>query len=205
MDEEAKAAPWWRRSYIHIAALLVTIGIIVSIIIFGLRVELSKESVEEFENYGYIFIFFMGIAGSAAPIWPLPGSWAAFAGAALGWNLIFVALAAGIGEAIGEISGYVLGYSGQPTIANSKRYQRLQGWKWAQRFRGWMKRHGSIAVFLSSAVPNFGVVKLVNASAGALRFSLRKWFLICWLGKTIKSFGFALAGAGLFEWLTDLI
>jgi len=31
-----------------------------------------------------------------------------------------------------------------------------------------------------------------------------KFFLFCWAGKTVKSFAFAGAGAGLFTWLTNL-
>ncbi len=193
MSEEAKPVSWWRRNYIHILVLLATIVLMVSLILLGVT---YKERIKEFENYGYLGIFLMGVAGSATPIWPLPGSWAAFIGAGLGWNLVFVALAAGIGESIGELSGYMLGYGGQPVIINWKMYQRLEGW---------MKRHGALAIFLVAAVPNPHIIKLVNASAGALRFPLWKLFLLCWLGKTIKSFGFALAGAGLLSWLTKLV
>jgi uncharacterized membrane protein YdjX (TVP38/TMEM64 family) len=193
MAEETKPASWWRRNYIRILVLLATIILMVFLIILGLT---YKDKIKEFENYGYLGIFLMGIAGSATPIWPLPGSWAAFIGAGLGWNIVLVALAAGTGEAIGEFSGYLLGYGGQPVITNWKRYQ------W---FEGWMKRHGALAIFLVAAVPNPHIIKLVNASAGATRFPLWKWFLISWSGKIIKSFGFALAGMGLFHWLTELI
>src|SRR4030042_2413581 len=161
MGEEAKPASWWRRNYIHILVLLATILLMVSLILLGV---MSEVGIEEFEDYIYLGVFLMGIAGSAAPIWPLPGSWAAFLaagffGSGYGWYLLIIALAAGTGEAIGELSGYMLGYSGQPVMTKWKKYQR---------FEDWMKRHGSLAIFLTSAVPN-PVIKLVNASAGALR------------------------------------
>ena len=200
MDEEAKPVSWWKRN-LHLIALVVTILLMVSLIILGAMRETSiKGFIDEFGDYIYLGVFLMGIAGSTAPIWPLPGSWAAFLaagyfGSGYGWYLLIIALAAGTGEAIGELSGYTLGYSGQPVMTKWKKYQR---------FEDWMKRHGSLAIFLVSAVPN-PVIKLVNASAGALRYPLWKLFLICWLGKIIKSFGFALAGAGLSFWFTKLV
>jgi len=193
MGEGARAASWWRRNYIHILVLLATVLIIVLLIILGVT---YKDRIKEFENYGYLGVFLMGIAGSTAPIWPLPGSWAAFLAAGYGLNIFIIALAAGTGEAIGELSGYMLGYGGQPAITKWKRYQR---------FEGWMERHGTLAIFLVAAVPNPHIIKLVNASAGALRFPLWKLFLLCWLGKIIKSFGFALAGAGLLPWFTETV
>jgi uncharacterized membrane protein YdjX (TVP38/TMEM64 family) len=192
MEQEIKAVAWWKRKWIRIGVIVLTIGIMVSLIVFGLRLDLSNERLEEFESFGYIFIFLMGIAGSAAPVWPLPGSWAAFAAAGLGWNILLVALAAGTGECIGELTGYMLGYGGQPAVEKWKKYQRLEAW---------MRRHGSIAVFLVAAVPNPHIIKIVNATAGASRFPLWKWAILTWVGKMIKSFGFALVGLGLFDWL----
>ncbi len=199
MDEEARPASWWRRNYIHILVLLVAIGFILTFIFLGISYKDRIEEIKEIENFGYLFIFAMGIAGSAAPVWPLPGSWAAFLWAGwsgFGWGILLVAVAAGAGEAIGEISGYMLGYGSQPAVSKSNRFQR---------FGEWMKRHGTVAIFLVAAVPNIGIIKFINASAGASRFPLRKMFLVCLIGKTIKSFGFALAGVGFLSWLTDLV
>jgi hypothetical protein len=60
-----------------------------------------------------------------------------------------------------------------------------------------------VAYFLANSIRH--VTKLVNASARASCFPLGKLFLVCWVGKTIKSFAFALAGMGLIGWLTDLV
>lgn len=204
MDEEAKPASWWRGKYIRILVLLVTIGIMVTLILLGWAYRDKIDEIKEFESFGYsfvfLFVFLMGIAGSSAPVWPLTGSLSAFLWAGMtgfGWSIFLMALAAGTGEAIGELSGYMLGYGGQPALENWKRFQRLEGW---------MKRHGSAAIFIMSAVPiPFHIIKLINASAAALRFPLWKMFLLCWMGKIIKCVGFALAGAGLLSWLTDLV
>jgi uncharacterized membrane protein YdjX (TVP38/TMEM64 family) len=200
MDEEARPASWWRENYIRILVLLVTIGIMAASILLGVAYKDKIKEIKEFENFSYSFIFLMGIAGSAAPIWPLTGAisaflWAGWSG--LSWGIPFVALAAGTGEAIGELSGYTLGYGGQPAFKKWKRYQR---------FEEWMKRHRAVAIFLVSAVPiPLHIIKLVNASAGASHFPVWKMFLLCWMGKIIKCFGFALAGVGLLSWITDLV
>lgn len=186
--EQTKERPWWRRNWVYILAFLAAIGIMCAFIPFAGRAE-------EFENYGYLGIFFMGVIGSAAPIWPLPGSWAAFIGGGLGWNPFLVAVAAGIGEPVGELTYYMLGYSGRPVLQNWSKYHRVENW---------MKRHGTITLFLVSAIPN-PVIRVADVSAGTLRFPVWKFFLILCLGKTIKALAFAFAGAGLFSWLAELL
>lgn len=200
MDEGARPTSWWRKNYIRIFILIVTIGIMVTLILLGVAYRDKIDEIREVESFGYPFVFLMGIAGSCAPVWPLTGAlsaflWAGWSG--FGWGILLVALAAGTGEAIGELSGYMLGYGGQPALENWKRFQRLEGW---------MKRHGSAAIFLMSAVPiPFHIIKLINASAAASRYPIWKMFLLCWMGKNIKCLGFAVAGAGLLPWFTDTV
>jgi uncharacterized membrane protein YdjX (TVP38/TMEM64 family) len=199
MEEETRPVSWWRGKYSRILVLILAIGMIVTFVLVGIAYKDRIEEIKELENFGYLFIFLMGIAGSASPVWPLPGSWAAFlwAGwAGFGWGVLLVALAAGAGEAIGELSFYMVGYGSQPATSKWKRFQWLEGW---------INRHGTIAIFLVAAVPNIGVIKFINASAGASHFPVRKMFLLCLAGKTIKSFGFAMAGIGLLSWVTDLL
>jgi len=184
--EEARKYFRWRRKYFHILVLLASIAITVAFIVFLGRLESLAEG---YESYGYPGIFLMGLIGSSAPIWPMPGSMAAFIAGGIGWNPFLIALAAGVGEAIGESVGYMAGYGGQIAVEKIKFYPRIEEW---------MKRRGSLLVFLVSAVPNH-FVKLVGAAAGALRFPVWKFYLVCCIGKIIKSLGFAYAGLGLFS------
>ena len=200
MNEEVTTVSWWRKNYIRILVLLITIGIMVAFIWLGVAYRDRLDEIKEFEKFGYPFVFLMGLAGSAAPVWPLPGSLAVFLVAGwvgFGWGLVLVALAAGTGEAIGELSGYMLGYSSQPAFEKWNKYQWLQDK---------MNRHGSLAIFLMSSIPTpIHMIKVVTASAAASNFPLWKMFLICWAGKIIKSSYIAIAGAGLLTWFTDLI
>lgn len=152
-----------------------------------------------FEEYltasGYGGVFLMAVIGSASPVWPLPGSWAAFIAGGLGLNPFLLGLAAGAGEPIGELTGYTAGYGGQIAINKWKRYAKIENW---------MRRHGGITIFLISAIPNF-FIKLATIAAGALRYPVWRFFVFCWGGKTIKSLAFAFAGAGLFDGVKALM
>ena len=46
-----------------------------------------------------------------------------------------------------------------------------------------MKKWGAVTIFIFSVVPF--VFDLVGLAAGALRFPLWKFILLCWLGRTL--------------------
>ena len=89
----------------------------------------------------------------------------------------------GWGAAIGEITGYMAGYSGRAIVQRQKTYVRLEGW---------VKKWGVLAIFILSIVPFF--FDLAGIAAGALRLPLWKFWLACWLGRTILYIIIALAG-----------
>ena len=166
-----------------------------AMILVGVLVQKPTNFEEYLTSSGYGGVFLMAVIGSASPVWPLPGSWAVFIAAGLGLNPFLLGMAAGIGEPIGELSGYTAGFGGQIAINKWKRYAQIERW---------MKKHGGLTIFLISAMPNF-FIKLATVAAGALRYPLWKFFIFCWGGKTIKSLCFAFAGAGLFDGIKALI
>ena len=188
---EPKTGFLGRKRLLYISLLV--IGVL-AIVLVTILVQKPDNPVEYARSIGYGGVFLMGLIGSASPVWPLPGSWAAGLGAAFGLNPFLVGLAAGLGEPIGEISGYTAGYGGQIAINKWKRYAQIENW---------MRRHGGITIFVVSAIPNF-FIKLATIAAGALRYPLWRFFIFCWAGKTIKSLGFALVGAAFSEWLINL-
>jgi uncharacterized membrane protein YdjX (TVP38/TMEM64 family) len=95
-----------------------------------------------------------------------------------------VALAAGVGAALGEISGYLAGYSGQAVVERARLYERLTAW---------MGKNGPLTVLLLSAIPN-PFFDLAGAVAGALKMPVFQFLLWCWIGETIKMLAFAYAG-----------
>ncbi|MCJ7522423.1 MAG: VTT domain-containing protein [Dehalococcoidia bacterium] len=187
-----KTASLTKRRLLYIS--LLAAGALAMILV-GVLVQKPTNFEEYLTSSGYGGVFLMAVIGSASPVWPLPGSWAVFIAAGLGLNPFLLGLAAGIGEPIGELSGYTAGFGGQIAINKWKRYAQIERW---------MKKHGGLTIFLISAIPNF-FIKLATVAAGALRYPLWKFFIFCWGGKTIKSLCFAFAGAGLFDGIKALI
>ncbi len=148
---------------------------------------LWRDRLGRFVAYGYPGIFLISLVGNATVIFPAPSLALVFA---LGGVLdpILVGLAAGLGETLGELTGYLAGYSGQAVIENREMYERLHGW---------MRQYGLAVIFFLSVVPN-PFFDLAGIAAGVLRFPVGYFLLSCWLGKTLKTIVFALAGAHSF-------
>ena len=117
----------------------------------------------------------------------MPGFLVLFAlGASL--NPVLVGLAGAIGGTIGEMTCYLLGYSGRGVVQNRAFYDRSVRW---------LRKWGVLAVFVFAVTPS--PFDVVGMAAGLLRYPLWKFFLSCWLGKTLKYVGIALAGAWGWE------
>ena len=175
--------------------LLLLAAALLAVILVTVLVQKPTNVDEYIKSSGYVGVFVMAIIGSASPVWPLPGSWAIFIAAGLGLNPIILGLIGGIGEAIGELTGYTFGFGGQVALQRLKRYAQVEKW---------MKRWGGLTIFVVSAIPNV-FIKLATIAAGSLRYPLWRFFVFCWSGKTIKSLAFAFAGYGLFDGIRHLI
>jgi len=182
---------WLRQRVIPILALFVIIAM-VSVILYFYRG--NPERFEELKQFGYLGAFFISVILNATLILPA-GNFVIIA--TLGHALpspILVGLVGGLGAAIGEITGYVAGYSGQSMIQRRKVYQRLERW---------VKKWGTLTIFLLSIAPLF--FDLAGLAAGALRFPFWKFFIATWLGRTILYIGIAWAGAMGWEALLDFL
>ena len=102
-----------------IRALALVLVVILSIFIFSIR-----DQAEQLTVYGYPGIFLISILANATVFLPAPGVALVFALGSV-FPPFGVAIAAGAGAAIGELSGYLAGFSGQAIVENADRYQRL--------------------------------------------------------------------------------
>lgn len=169
--------------------LVVVVVICISIAIFVLRDKLA-----ELEAVGYPSIFLVSLLGNATVILPAPSLLLVFAmGSA--FPPLLVGLVAGTGEALGELTGYGLGFGGQAVIENQQMYGRMVTW---------MQRRGGITVFLLSAIPN-PFFDLAGIAAGMLRYPLRRFLLFCWLGKMLKTTLVAWAGSQSITFIEQLL
>ncbi len=170
---------------LRILALAVVIGITISI--YSIR-----ERVDEFAAYGYPGIFLVMLMANATVIIPAPGVAVVFAMGSV-FNPILVALAAGTGGAIGELSGYLAGFSGQAVVENTKAYIRVSPW---------VQKYGAWAILVLAAIPN-PFFDLAGIAAGVTKIPIWKFLLFCWIGQIIKMAMFAYAGAYSIDWLAS--
>lgn len=161
----------------RIASLFFVIAI--SVYIYSIRDQASNLAV-----YGYPGIFLLSFMAYATVFLPAPGIAVVMAMGAI-FHPIGVGIAAGAGAALGELTGYLAGFSGQAVIENAEIYGKLTGW---------MKKNGSLTILLLSAVPN-PFFDIAGAAAGALKMPLVKFIFWCWIGETIKMLFFAFSGA----------
>lgn len=171
---------------LRVLALAVVIGI--TVYIFSIR-----DRVEDFAQYGYPGIFLVMLLANATVIIPAPGVAVVFAMGNI-FNPFLVALAAGTGGAIGELSGYLAGFSGQAIVENTKAYNRVSPW---------VQKYGAWAILVLSAIPN-PFFDLAGIAAGVAKIPVWKFLLFCWIGQIIKMGLFAFAGAYSIDWIVNL-
>ena len=181
--------PKTRLTILRILALVGVIALIAALFIF-------RDQVKKLKDYGYIGIFLISIAANATIIIPLPGVAFTTAMGAI-FNPIGVAVAAGLGAAIGELTGYMAGFSGRGVAERAALYVRLTTW---------MKAHQNLAygvILLLAFIPN-PLFDLAGMASGALKLPLWKFLLACAIGKILKMLMFAYAGYYSVAWLTGL-
>lgn len=161
---------------LRILALLAVVAI--TIYIFSIR-----DRVEQFAEFGYPGIFLIALLANATVLLPAPGVAVIYAMGAI-FNPFGVGLAAGTGGALGEISGYLAGFSGQAVIERMEVYDRIK--PWVDKYGGW-------AILVLSAIPN-PFFDVAGIAAGIAKMPLPTFLLFTWMGQLIKMTVFAVAG-----------
>ena len=148
------------------------------------------EFVRGLEGYGYLGAFLISILGGATIIVPVPMLAVVFALGGVMKYTWLVGVVAGLGETLGALTIYMTGYGGGAALYGSK-HGKIQAA--FERIIWLMERRGSITLFVLAAVLNPFFYPAALA-AGALRFGIRKYFLICFVGKTVKGMTVVYAG-----------
>jgi uncharacterized membrane protein YdjX (TVP38/TMEM64 family) len=167
---------------VRVIILLAVIALTVVLVIY-------REQIQTLKAYGYPGIFLFSILANATILVPVPGVVFTSAMGAV-FNPLWVSMAAGAGAAVGEISGYLAGYSGQAIVENSERYQRVIRW---------METYGNVTILVLAFVPN-PLFDLAGMVAGILKMPIWKFLVYCVIGKILKMIMFAYAG----DWVINL-
>ena len=170
-----------------VAILLVAVGL--SLV---LNHYLPEEKLEPYAKHGYLAVFLVMFVSSLSIVLPIPGTVVLITAAGMGtWSLPLLALVASVGGALGEISGYLVGYGGRAFIApeQTERYRIAEGL---------MQRWGGLAIFAFALVP-FLIFDFVGIAAGVFRYPVKKFLLYAWLGRLPRSLIEVYVGKSLLD------
>ena len=162
----------WSRPERRFQVLALVIGLGIAVTIWALRARLSGV---EWEAAGYPGVFLLSFVGSASFVLPVPALISLCTLSVL-LNPFALGLLSGVGETVGELSGYAVGYGGGSVIEKRQFYTRLQGW---------MERRGVLVLFAVSLIPN-PFFDIVGIAAGSVRFSMRRFLATVLVGKVLK-------------------
>ena len=166
-----------RHWLVSVAAVLAAIGISVGIV-------LLRDHIRDLGFYGYPGVFLISLIGNATLLLPAPSYAVVFAvGGAL--NPVAVGIIAGLGAALGELTGYLAGVGGRVVVEERALYHRLE--------KRMHSRGGVLVIFLLALVPNpaFDIGGIV---AGTLRMPVWQFVLAAWAGKSIRFILVAFSG-----------
>lgn len=184
----------WER-WVGLLAVLVTFGL-------ALLVVFNWHSTKQITGYGYFGGFVVSALGGGTVLVPIPMAAVQFTlgGLLQPWfgpavlGPLYVGLVCSIGETAGAMSIYAAGYSGATPLFNitpGARVGRIQ--QLYARLMSLMERRGSLVLFILSAVMNPFFFP-TSLACGAVRFGIRRYFLIAFAGKFIKCSAIAYAG-----------
>ena len=172
---------------LRVVALLAVVAI--TVFVYDIR-----DHIRVFAAYGYPGIFLVAFLANATVFVPAPGVAVVFAMGSI-FHPLAVGLAAGTGGTLGELSGFLAGFSGQAVIERTDLYTRIH--PWVSKYGGW-------AILVFAAIPN-PFFDIAGIAAGVSKMSLWRFLIFCWIGQIIKMSLFAFAGAYSITWLAGLI
>jgi membrane protein YqaA with SNARE-associated domain len=152
-------------------------------------------------QYGYFGIFLISFLGATSVFIPIPYTVVIFTlgGFRIGGNWAFdplwIAVAAGTGAAIGEFSGYLIGFGGRRVIG--EKYKKKMDF-----LTKLFKKFGPIMIFVFALTPLPD--DLLFIPLGIMRYSLLKAFIPALLGKFVSNFIIAYSGRLSLTIIRDL-
>ena len=140
---------------------------------------------EQFAHqFGYLGVFIISFIGSVSVVFPVPYTIVIYLlGAVL--DPFFVAVSGGLGSALGEFSGYALGYYGR-TVVSEKRRRKMD--YMVKVF----DRYGPAAIFFFALTPLPD--DLLFIPLGVMRYPFWKAFIPALFGKMLMTFILAYSG-----------
>jgi len=140
-----------------------------------------------FAPYRYFGVFAVCLIGTASIIIPIPYTLLIFtlSTSSTEWDPILLTIAGGLGSAIGEMSGYALGYFGRRIVSQ----ERERKMSYLVKI---FDRYGPLAIFLFALTPLPD--DLLYIPLGILKYKFYKAFIPTIIGKFLMIFIIAYFG-----------
>ncbi len=165
------------RKYIPIVTFVPVIGIMLVLFFY-------RDAVAELGNWGYLGAFLIGLVANATVLLPMPSLLLLFT-LGITFNPVLVGLFGATGGALGEMTGYAVGYSGNTLVRNYTLFRRVEKW---------MGRWGAATVFVFALIPCLPI-DIAGIVAGTVRFRVWKFLVASFAGKAILYIGLTITGA----------
>ncbi len=147
--------------------------------------------------FGYLGVFLGSLIGSASIFLPVPSFLFVFLAGKL-LDPFWVAIVSGFGSAIGELTAYGIGLGiiyGKKKLSK-KRKRKKGGRKWLEKIKqSFHGRYGFFLIIIFAATPLPD--DIIGLYCGAIKYSIRKFFIATLVGKIIL--GFLLAYSGFYS------
>lgn len=187
-DELETTQGFWNRDR---ALQVVTLVVVIALffVIIWQRKNISEYSIwlAQYAGLKYLGIFILSMAASATLIIPIPGLAMTSALGAISpdpWDPLWVGVSSGLGATVGELTGYMLGFSGRMAIPYTKTYERVVGW---------MAKWGNWTIFVLALIPN-PLFDIAGLASGILKYPAWKFMLLGAAGRVPKHVFFSYLG-----------
>ena len=147
-------------------------------------------------QYGYFGVFLISMLGALSVFLPIPYTVVIFTlGGLQTFDPLWIAVAAGAGAAVGEFSGYLIGFGGRRVIG--KKYKKKMDFL-TKLFR----KYGAIVIFVFALTPLPD--DLLFIPLGIMRYNLLRAFVPALLGKFVSNLIIAYSGRLALTFISDL-
>jgi len=147
-------------------------------------------------DYGYLGVFLISMLGAMSIFFPIPSSVVIFIlGASSTLDPLLIAVAAGAGAAVGEFSGYLIGFGGRRAIG--EKYKKKMDFL-VKLF----KKFGPIVIFVFALTPLPD--DLLFIPLGVMRYSFLQAFIPALLGKFVSNLIIAYSGRLSLQIIKDI-
>jgi len=146
--------------------------------------EQISQFLQQLAQFGYFGVFLLSLIGASSIIIPIPYTIIIFF-IAKQYDPILLAIAGGTGAALGEFTGYILGFYGQKIISEERRRKM----EFMVKLFG---RYGPLAIFIFALTPLPD--DLLFIPLGIIRYKPIKAFIPAILGKMLMVYLLAYFG-----------